>query len=228
MTEPILTSSSFTAAAPADATVAACHHCGAPLDAAQRYCVDCGTHRLHADDPAVRYLASAARRSRVAATPPVAAARPFGTGGGLVPALLVALLPVAAGVGILVGRGGSGEEDAIIRALQAQKAPIVRITAGGAGTGAGAPAASATGRASKAAKTKARRAAAKTRDLGRTSDGAKILATGPAGSARRLEGAKVTAKQRAESKAAIEQINKAKGKAYVESQRNLPDQIVVP
>jgi hypothetical protein len=50
----------------------------------------------------------------------------------------VALLPLAAGVGVLVGRNSAGNED-LVAALRAQKAPVVRIGgAGAAATGAAA------------------------------------------------------------------------------------------
>jgi hypothetical protein len=214
------------AAPPAAAPVwEACGQCGSPLDEQQRYCVTCGTRRANADDPATRYFAAAAAARRA----PAAAATPRLAGGGLraggaLPAVLLALLPLTAGVGVLVGRGSSSDDDLLIQALRAQKAPVVNVTASGAAGDATAPGRSAkTAAGGKAAGKK--RASAPAR---RTSDGATVLATGPAGDARKLEGAKTTKEQLKESAKAVEQINKSKGKAYVESQRNLPDQIVIP
>ncbi|MDO9355247.1 MAG: hypothetical protein Q7T55_16230, partial [Solirubrobacteraceae bacterium] len=57
---------------------------------------------------------------------------------------------------------------------------------------------------------------------------APILSSGPAGDARKLEDNKPTAKDVAESKKAVEQINARKGKAYIDTQRDLPDTIVIP
>jgi hypothetical protein len=289
-----------------------CDHCGAPMDEAQRYCVECGVRRADADDPATAYFQAAARRARGAAPSAPAHVVAPPRSGAL--ALAVALLPLAAGIGLLVGRGGGGE-DRIVEALRAQKAPIVNVTGAvaGATTGtaalttdrdgatakpkstfplasgyavalrtlpAGATAAQVAAAVTalegkgaedvtvagpkdfrvtpggagyvlvsgafptKAKAAKARKALAQdfpeaavvrvrarrggAKPVARTSDGAEILATGPAGSARKLTGTKPSAKQLQESAAAVERINEAKGKDYVESQRNLPDQIVIP
>jgi hypothetical protein len=56
----------------------------------------------------------------------------------------------------------------------------------------------------------------------------KVLSKTRYGSAHQLEGSTVTQKDLADSKKAIDHIVHSKGKAYVEGQRNLPDQIVVP
>jgi hypothetical protein len=195
-----------------------CEHCQAPLEERQRYCVVCGARSAGADDPAARYLAAATRHARaVPSAAPVAAPRGNPTA---VISVLLAVLPLAAGVGVLVGRGQNDGNQAILDALKAQKAPIVNVGTGGAS--AGATAATAKGSTAKKGTTAAKKSGR------RLSDGAKILATGPAGSARKLAGAKVTKKQLAESRAAVKRINQSKGKAYVESQRNLPDQIVIP
>jgi hypothetical protein len=194
----------------------ACERCAAPLDESQRYCVSCGTRRTQADDPATRYFAEAARRARSTSVPAAVAPR---SAHGITVAVLLALLPLAAGVGVLVGRGGSGGEERILEALKAQKAPIIQIV-GGAGTAAADPAAAT---AAKSAAKKAKKTGGRT-----TADGAKVLATGPAGDARQLEGAQPTAKQLSDSADAVKRINSSKGKAYVETQRNLPDQIVIP
>jgi hypothetical protein len=113
-----------------DSTYEPCAQCGAPLDDAQRYCVFCGASRHHAADPVARYLAAA--RQRPAAPPPAPAA----TGSARSERWLmvaIALLPVAAAIGVLVGRNSGGSED-IIAALHAQKAPVVKV---GAATGGG-------------------------------------------------------------------------------------------
>ena len=48
------------------------------------------------------------------------------------------------------------------------------------------------------------------------------------GTARKLEGAKPTRAQLDESRRALNKIVNSKGQAYVDSQRNLPDQIIIP
>src|ERR1700677_4722904 len=52
------------ASAAAAETYQQCDECAAPVDKAQRYCVACGAHRRHVDDPATRYLSQATARSR--------------------------------------------------------------------------------------------------------------------------------------------------------------------
>lgn len=196
-----------------------CEHCQSPLDARQRYCVVCGARSATADDPAARYLAEATRQSRTVVSTPVL--RPARDNSTAVIGVLLALLPLGAGIGVLVGRGG-GSDQAIIDALKAQRPPVVNVGAAGAGAAVDTTTA-ATGSETTATKAKSAEKGGK-----RLADGGKILTTGPAGSARQLEGAQVTKKQLQESAAAVKRINASKGKAYVESQRNLPDQIVIP
>jgi hypothetical protein len=101
-----------------------CSQCGAPLDERQRYCVACGASRRHPHDPVARHHTLLARRA--APEEPVAAAAPARRGADLrLTALILALLPVAAALGVLVGRHGSapGSEDkALLAALRAQPA----------------------------------------------------------------------------------------------------------
>ena len=104
-----------------------CDNCRAPLDEGQRYCVECGTRRTGADDPAARYFATAARRARAVASRPAGAApRPSSNHRR---AVVLALLPVAAAIGVQVGRGGNDDE--LLKALKARKAPVVRVVGGG-------------------------------------------------------------------------------------------------
>ena len=126
---------------------------------------------------------------------------------------------------MLAGRSQAPSDELIVNALKAQRAPVVNVT--GAVGGAATP--TADDGATTAASSK-KSAAKDKKDSGgkRTSDGSRVLASGPAGDARQLEGAKVTGKQLDESKDAVKHINESKGKEYVESQRNLPDQIVIP
>jgi hypothetical protein len=201
-----------------------CDQCQSPLEPRQRYCVVCGSRRLHGDDPAARYLAEATRRAR-AGTP--VATTPVPRRGASLSTIALALIPLAAALGVLAGRSQAPSDELIVNALKAQRAPVVNVTGavGGAATPTAAGGETTTTTASK------KSAAKDKQDAGggkRTSDGSPVLASGPAGDARRLEGSKVTGKQLDESKAAVKHINESKGKEYVESQRNLPDQIVIP
>jgi hypothetical protein len=198
-----------------------CDQCQSPLEPRQRYCVVCGSRRLHGDDPAARYLAEATRRARAGAPVAVAPAPRRATSLGT---LALALIPLAAALGVLAGRSQAPSDELIVNALKAQRAPVVNVTGvSGATPAAGDGETTAAAAKKSASKNKKNASGGK-----RTSDGARVLATGPAGSARQLEGSKVTSKQLSESKDAVKHINESKGEEYVESQRNLPDQIVIP
>jgi hypothetical protein len=109
-----------------------CDRCGSALDDEQRYCVVCGANRRHPGDPVARYLSAARRPPAATAVSVTAAARR--TDGRWVAAAF-ALLPIAAAIGVLVGRGNSD----VVAALRAQKAPVVQIDSGATSTGATAP-----------------------------------------------------------------------------------------
>src|SRR3954452_8669885 len=99
-----------------------CGTCGAALGDNQRYCVECGANRRHPEDPVARHLAAQAAAVRHAER---IAARPVRRrGGDRVTAVALALIPVAAAVGVMVGqRGGSSTDDAkLLAALRARPA----------------------------------------------------------------------------------------------------------
>lgn len=208
-----------------------CDRCQAPVDESQRYCVECGSHQRRPNDPAARYFA-AARRPKVAPAPlPSSQKRTVPTA---VAAALIALLPVAAGVGILVGRGSADSSDAVIEALKAARVSqgVAAATGTATGTTADASASSADTAAAEDDASKDDEGEAKTTGkvdgVEVTDKQAPIIATGPTGSARQLSGSKPTAKDIAESKKAVDQINSRKGDEYIKTQRDLPDTIVIP
>jgi hypothetical protein len=196
-----------------------CDHCQAPLDSRQRYCVACGARRPQADDPVASYFVASARRARATAPAagPAHAQRPQS---GFRTALILALIPLAAAIGVVVGRDGSDGNDQLIEALKAQKAPVVNVGSGGGG-----------GAAAADASTGDRDKAKKDKDSGNggadAADG-EVISQTRYGSARKLTDNKITPQQVQESKKALEHIVESKGKEYVEQQRNLPDQIVIP
>jgi hypothetical protein len=121
------------AAEPDQAVYGRCEQCTAPVEERQRYCVACGSRQGRAEDPVARYLAVATSASRAAKAARPAAGRRRRTP-GLATALVVAAIPLAVGVGVLVGRANSGGDaklNAAIVALRAQK-PEVVVTGGGA------------------------------------------------------------------------------------------------
>ncbi len=107
-----------------------CEQCRAPVDREQRYCVQCGTRQAHAANPAIGYFAAAASARRSARR----ASGSAGAGRGPLLALGLIVLPLAVAVGVLVGRGSSNDNAALLTALRDQK-PIV-VNAAPAGTAA--------------------------------------------------------------------------------------------
>ena len=192
-----------------------CDHCQAPVAERQRYCVVCGARRANADDPAARWFVESARRARAlqATAPAQAAAASASAASRLRLALVFALLPLVAALGIVVGRGSG--DDGLVAALKAQKAPVVNVMGGGSG---GAVDASSGGSGSGSGA------------KGDRSDPAKgdVIARTRYGSARSLTDSRVTPQQLEESRKALRHIVESKGRAYVEQQRDLPDQIVIP
>jgi hypothetical protein len=196
----------------------ACEQCGAPVDAAQRYCVECGARRKHVTDPAARFMSTATSRARAAArTQQVAGATgrsPRGVGLGL--ALAVALIPAGIGLGVVIGHSNTGPNDAaLIAALKAQKQQVVNVGVGGGSavsSGSSGSGSAGNGHGSKhaAAKTTASSSSAST--------SAAPSAVGYKASATSLKtGAAVVAKEQ-----------KTVGKSYVGSQQGLPSVVSVP
>jgi hypothetical protein len=101
------------------AELSSCEECGAPMDAKQRYCISCGNRRKDAGSPTVQYFAASARSKRRAGTGAGgrAAGRPSGARAAAV--IFFVLLPIAVAVGVLVGRGGSENNDDLIAAIEA-------------------------------------------------------------------------------------------------------------
>ncbi len=108
-----------------------CDQCSAPVEANQRYCVVCGARRKHVYDPAARYLSAASSRSRSVGpgSRPVSSRRRRSFGLGT--AALLAVIPLAVAVGVLVGRSANGNDAGLIAALRAQKATVVNVAGGG-------------------------------------------------------------------------------------------------
>jgi hypothetical protein len=115
-----------------------CEQCQAPVDRDQRYCVRCGARQSHARDPATSYFATAARSRRMGAPQQ----RPEGFLRGPASALFLVLLPLGVGIGVLVGRSGSSNNnDKLIAALQKEQpvvasAPTTGVPATAASSGA--------------------------------------------------------------------------------------------
>ena len=106
-----------------------CEVCGAAVAADQRYCVECGNHRVGVNDPAASFMnRSAARGSQRAGRAVVVSARR----GRLTTALMLVLIPVAIAVGILIGRSSNNQDSKLLRAVAREKAQIVTVQSGSA------------------------------------------------------------------------------------------------
>lgn len=193
----------------------ACAECQAPLDATQRYCVSCGARHAQADNPAARYFGSLAQQRRRPLAPP---APRRGVGIGLAAAL--ALLPLAVGGGVLVGRSGHGGDAELLQALKSQKPTVVNVGGGGGALG---TTSSTTGGGSSAS-------AGDTNEVGGGTSGDTpnaIVATGVGGVAHSVLHHQATAKSRAQDKQAVRNITKQTGQGYIKAQKTLPDVVDV-
>jgi hypothetical protein len=112
-----------------------CEQCEAPVEANQRYCVVCGTHRRHVHDPAARFLSDATSRSRSAARGARVPNPPTRRSPGLALALVLAAIPLAVAAGVLIGGRGDDSNGKLLAALRAQKPTVVNVSGGGAANG---------------------------------------------------------------------------------------------
>jgi hypothetical protein len=206
-------------------TIQQCDECGAPVDKEQRYCVACGAHRRHVNDPAARYLSQATARSRskkaAGATPkqPSAGARFRGLG----LALAIALVPVAAAVGVIAGRSSNNNDAKLIRALAQHQSAAATTTV----------AASTARDSSGAAKTAAH---AKAKHHGKkvsakppsTKNAGKVISRTRNGTAQQITGFRPTPAQEQQGSTETKKVQKSTGRNYVNGQNNLPSQVVVP
>jgi hypothetical protein len=210
-----------------------CDQCGAAVDHLQRYCVVCGAHLKRANDPAARYFSRATGRAKTqragGRTQP--AARSGGRWRGLGIALVLALIPVAAAIGVTAGRSSNNGDAKLIQAL-ARRQPSVTVnggpTAGAATTAAGG---ASTGNSSrhKVAHVKVTSAKATTAAKPKSSSGgASGTSTTSNGSVHRITGSKPTKSEEQQGAEATQKVQKSTGKNYVNSQQSLPSQVVVP
>jgi hypothetical protein len=184
-----------------------CNECGAPLDQAQRYCVNCGAHRRDANDPAARYLGEASARARRATAAPVAAA-----GAGLwrpsdwLAAIAIALVPIAAAVGVAIGRSSNSQDSAVIRALDKQRSSLVPY--GGSTTNS----ASGTSNSKKSSK--------------KTSSKNSKSASDSSGGKSSVTGFKLTKSAQQQGAADAAKDQSRTGKSYVQGENSLPNTVI--
>jgi hypothetical protein len=197
-----------------------CDECGSPLDAQQRYCVECGARRGNGANPASRYFATMSKRARRPVTgppkrPPASRAAAVG---------FFALLPIAVALGVVVGRSDSGgsDEAALLKALKQSEAQVAS-----ANTGAGTkqPTASTDKPRAKAnAKGEAKKSKAEKK---LESEGGKVVAKTQNGTVHQVTGYKPTKAKEEEDTKIVEENPEQTGQNYIKAQQNLPDVVVV-
>lgn len=189
-----------------------CEECGAPLDTQQRYCVNCGARRGNGANPSSRYFAAMSKKARrpltARTTKPAPASRAAAVG-------FFALLPIAVALGVVVGRGNSGndESEALLKALRNQEAAVASTSAPAAG-----------------AKTTANPKATKKEAKALKADeknGGKVIAHTENGTVHQVTGFKPTKQQTEEDTKLVENNPEEVGKNYIKAQQNLPDVVVV-
>ena len=180
------------------------------------------------NDPAARYLTHATARSRTTRVA-IAGKRSRRAGGGmrgLGVALLLALIPAVAAVGVLVGRSSNNQDAKLIQAVMRNEA--ARATSSTAATPTvTSPAAStpSTGQ------TAGRGAKSRKRSSGRASSAKGRQAansTTQFGSVSQIAGAKPTKAQEQQGAQDAQKVQKSTGKNYVNGQSSLPGSVVVP
>lgn len=210
-----------------------CDECNAPVEEEQRYCVVCGAHRRHVEDPAARYLSELTARSRTKRAGTVArpAGRSAARGRGLGLAVALALVPVAAAVGVVAERSNNHNNAKLIQALAKEQAAADAVSsaattsAGNSASTGGTASTANTGTTTKSHQTGAKKSGSKTGShKGKSGGGGKSAIPGgvtisakPPSQAQKQAGAQATQK-----------VQKAKGKNYVKGQQKLPTTVVVP
>jgi hypothetical protein len=183
-----------------------CEECGAPLDPQQRYCVNCAARRGNGANPASRYFAAQSKRARRPLTRPPAKAS---SGSRAAAVGFFALLPIAVAIGVVVGRSGSGDDEALLQALREQQDAAV-VSADSATTAV----------APKGAKSKGGK-------QGRDATGGKVVAQTDNGTVHQITGFEPTQEKTEEDTRLVENNVKQAGSTYIKAQQNLPDVIVV-
>jgi len=193
-----------------------CEQCGSPVDDKQRYCVVCGYRRKHVHDPALRYLAGAGARTR-GATKPTGQTRRGRRSAGLGTALVIAVIPLAVALGLLIGHAGSGSDAKVLAALRAAKAPVVNVQAGG-GSGTFASTGTSSSQSSKHKKS------------GKSSgNSGKVLNTTKYGSFKSVASATPPNQSQLQQGSQVASHDESDtNQSYVNQQKNLPNSISVP
>lgn len=185
-----------------------CEECGAPMDPQQRYCVNCAARRGNGANPASRYFATTSKRARRPLTQPPAKQSPTSRAAAVG---FFALLPLAVGLGLIIGRSGSGGDDgseALLQALRERPTATAGTTAGAA-----------TATAAKAKKGKGDKAKGKGES--------KVVAHTENGDVHEVTNFHASKQKEEEDTKIVEENPEQTGENYIKAQQNLPDVIVV-
>ena len=196
-----------------------CGDCGSAVEQQQRYCVVCGSRRQHVSDPASRYLSQASAGARRATA--AGSRAPLGRSVGLGTALIIALLPLAVVLGVLVGRASTSGDAKLISELRSQRPEVITAGTGGSSTAASVRGSKATRSGGSHTRTHGRRGSHSS-----TSTAGSSTSNSTGGTAR-LTG-KTTQAQLNQGAAAAQKDQHSTGKSYVNSQQGLPNVVVVP
>lgn len=189
-----------------------CEECGAAMDPQQRYCVNCAARRGSGTNPASRYFAAMSKRAR---RPLVGPAPKPNTTGRAAAVGFFALLPLAVALGVMVGRGGGGDDGSSDALLQALKERPAATAATAAGTTAAATSAS------KAKGAKAGKGKSEGKGEG------KVVATTSNGPVHEVTGFEASKQKEEEDTRIVEENPAQVGEDYITAQQNLPDVVVV-
>jgi hypothetical protein len=185
-----------------------CEECGAPMDPQQRYCVNCAARRGNGANPASRYFATMSKRSRRPLVGPAAKQNPTSRAAAVA---FFALLPLAVGLGLIIGRSGSGNDnsDALLQALRERPAAT-----------AGTVAAAGTAPTARKAKKDAKGGKAKKKGEG------KVTHT-ENGDVHDVANFEASQQKEEEDTQIVAENPEQTGDDYIKAQQNLPDVIVV-
>ncbi|MGO9753006.1 MAG: hypothetical protein ACLP8S_27745 [Solirubrobacteraceae bacterium] len=201
-----------------------CEACGAAVAHDQRYCVACGARRQHVRDPAARFLSRASANARSERALPQARTATRRRSPTLAGALLLAVIPLALAVGVLVGRASTSGDAKLVAELRAQKPELITTagtTAASSTTAAAATAATTTSNVQATKPVKKSGHASKKR-------AAKTQSSTQPGATQQLSTSKPTQQQLSQGAAVVRKVQQASGKSYVNSQQGLPNVVAVP
>jgi hypothetical protein len=187
-----------------------CEECGSPMDAQQRYCVNCAARRGNGANPSSRYFAAMSKRARRPLAQP--GQRP-GSGSRAAAVGFFALLPIAVAIGVVVGRAGAGNGD---------EAALLQALREGHGSPVATSAAPSRGPAARKADAKGKEGA-----KAKSSGSGKVVAHTSNGTVHQIAGFEPS-RQKEEADTKLVEENPAQtGSNYVKAQQNLPDVVVV-